>query len=103
MESPVAFGMWVLDRILGNPKRDYVADNLEQAKTGFEAKAKLFAKPAYPRPFPPLLPLADNFVNPSFGEAAVTLEGDALVMEHCRQICAGGVSRGRQVHSGMCL
>ena len=30
---------------------------------------------------PQLAPLAGNFVNPSFGEAAVGLEGDALVME----------------------
>jgi hypothetical protein len=78
---PVSIGGWMLDRILGNPKVDYVANKLSEAKTGFEATAKLFAKPAYPRPFPPLVPLAGNFVNPSFGEAAVALEGDALVME----------------------
>lgn len=81
VEFPVSFGMWVLDRILGNPKRDYVADNLEKAKTSFAATAKLFAKPANPRPFPPLAPLAGNFVNPSFGETAVTLERDTLIME----------------------
>ena len=78
---PRSFGLWLLDRILGNPQRDYVANSLKEAKTSFEATAKRFAKPAYPRPFPPLVPLAGNFVNPSFGEAAVALEGDALVME----------------------
>ena len=35
----IALGMWVLDRILGNPKVDHVAKRLEQAKTGFETKA----------------------------------------------------------------
>jgi len=78
---PDAIGLWTLDRILDNPKVDYVADTLKAAKTKFETTAKLFAKPASPRPFPPLAPLAGNFVNPSFGKAAVALEGDALVME----------------------
>ncbi len=78
---PDALGLWLLDRILGNPERDYVADKLRQAKIDFEATARRFAKSANPRPFPQLAPLAGNFVNPSFGEAAVALEGDALVME----------------------
>jgi hypothetical protein len=78
---PISFGLWLLDRILGNPKKDYVADTLRAAKTKFETSGKLFAKPANPRPFPPLAPLAGNFVNPSFGEAVVRLDGDALVME----------------------
>jgi CubicO group peptidase (beta-lactamase class C family) len=78
---PDAIGLWTLDRILDNPKVDYVADTLKAAKTQFETTAKLFAKPASPRPFPPLAPLAGNFVNPSFGNAAVALDGDALVME----------------------
>ena len=76
----IALGMWILDRILGNPKVDHVAKNREQAKASFETKAKLFAKPSNPRTFPPLAPLAGKFVNPSFGKAAVTLQGDALVM-----------------------
>ena len=58
-----------------------MANALKAAKTRFETTTKLFAKPASPRPFPPLAPLAGNFVNPSFGEAAVAAEGDALVME----------------------
>jgi CubicO group peptidase (beta-lactamase class C family) len=81
VESPLSLGMWILDRILGNPKRDYVAENLKNAKASFAATVKLFAKPANPQPFPRLAPLTGNFVNPSFGEATVTLEGDALVIE----------------------
>ncbi len=76
----IALGMWILDRILGNPKVDHVAKKREEAKASFETKAKQFAKPSNPRPFPPLAALAGKFVNPSFGEAAVTLQGDALVM-----------------------
>ena len=73
--------MSVLDRILGNPKHYIVAENLKNAKANFEATARRFAKPAYPRPFPPLVPLTGNFANSSFGKATVTLEDDALVFE----------------------
>ncbi len=78
---PDAIGLYIVDRILDNPKVDHVSGTLKAAKTKFDTAAKLFAKPASPRPFPPLAPLAGNFVNPSLGKAAVTLEGDALVME----------------------
>lgn len=78
---PNSLGRWLLDRLLGqSPKDDYIADKLKEAKVDFEQKAKMFAKPANPRPFPPLAPLVGNFINPSFGEAAVTLQGGALVM-----------------------
>lgn len=59
---PDAIGLWTLDRILDNPKVDYVADRLKVAKTKVETTAKLFAQPANPRPFPPLAPLAGNFL-----------------------------------------
>ena len=81
VEAPNSLGAWVLDRILGNAKHDPVAENLKHAKASFEATAKLFAKPANPRPFPPLAPLTGNFVNPSFGKATLAPQGDALVME----------------------
>jgi CubicO group peptidase (beta-lactamase class C family)/pimeloyl-ACP methyl ester carboxylesterase len=78
---PDSLGHWLLERLLGQiPKDDYVANKLKEAKADFEQKAKMFAKPANPRPFPPVEPLAGNFSNPSFGEVAVTLQGDALVM-----------------------
>ena len=81
VEAPLSFGMWVLDRILANATRDYVADNLEKAKSNFGVTAKSFAKPAKPRPFPRLAPLSGNFVSPSLGAAVVKEDGDALIME----------------------
>jgi CubicO group peptidase (beta-lactamase class C family) len=69
---PDAIGLWTLDRLLDNPKVDHVGDTLTKAKAGFEAQAKMFAKPASPLPFPPLAPLAGDFANPSFGKATVT-------------------------------
>ena len=81
VEAPNSLGAWVLDRILGNAKHDPVAENLKNAKATFEATAKQFAKPANPRPFPPLAPLTGNFVNSSLGKAVLTLKDDALVIE----------------------
>ncbi len=78
---PDAIGLWTLDRILDNPEIDHVADTLKAARTKFASKDKLFAKPAKPRQFAPLAPLAGKFANPSIGKAALVLEGDALIME----------------------
>jgi CubicO group peptidase (beta-lactamase class C family) len=78
---PDAIGHWILDRILGNANVDHVADALKAAEANFGTAAKVFAKPAHPRLFPPVAPLAGAFANPSFGKAAVALEGDKLVME----------------------
>jgi CubicO group peptidase (beta-lactamase class C family) len=81
MGMPDAVGLWTLDRLLGNPETDHVAERLKAARATFETAAQLFAKPATPRPFPPLAPLAGGFSHPSLGKAAVGLEGEALVME----------------------
>jgi hypothetical protein len=78
---PDALGRWILDRVLGNTKVDHIADALKAAEANFGTAAKLFAKPVHPRPVPPVAPLAGTFANPSFGRAAVALEGDRLVME----------------------
>lgn len=78
---PDALGLWSLDRLLGNPKIDHVANALKSATAKFEASAKLFAKPANPRPFPPVAPLAGSFVNSGFGKAVVPPDGEALTME----------------------
>lgn len=78
---PSALGTWILDRMLGNPDVDYVGTRIVETKAHFAAAAARFAPPANPRPFPPLAPLAGAFVSPSFGEASVTVDGDALIME----------------------
>jgi CubicO group peptidase (beta-lactamase class C family) len=80
MGLPDALGLWTVDRLLGNPVTDHVAERLQAARATFETAAQLFAKPALPRPFPPLAPLAGGFSNPSMGKATVVLEGEALVL-----------------------
>jgi CubicO group peptidase (beta-lactamase class C family) len=78
---PDGVGLWMLDRILGNPATDHVAEKLKAARVNFETTAQLFAMPARPRPFPPLAPLTGDFSNPSVGKAVVGLEGEVLVMQ----------------------
>ena len=73
---PGAIVFWALD----NPVVDHVADVLKLATGKFAAAEKMFAKPANPRPFPPLAPLTGNFVDPTFGKAALRLDGDGLVL-----------------------
>ena len=77
---PDALGAWTFDRLLDNPSVDYVAVKLEETTERLTEQAKLFAKPAEPRPFPPLAPRVGAFKSPVFGEAAVTAAGDALVL-----------------------
>jgi CubicO group peptidase (beta-lactamase class C family) len=81
MGLPDALGTWALDRLLDNPAVDYVADVLKGAKDHFASLDKLFVRPASPRPFPAVAPLAGSFASPAFGKAVVRGEGDALVLE----------------------
>jgi CubicO group peptidase (beta-lactamase class C family) len=78
---PDAVGMWTVDHLLGNPTVDHAAERLKLARGQREKDARLFAKPASPRPFPPLGPLAGNFVHPAIGKATVRVDGGVLLME----------------------
>jgi hypothetical protein len=81
MGLPDAIGIWVLDQLLGNPVRDYVADTLKDAKAKFASDEKRYSKQANPRPFPSLAPLSGSFGSNVFGKAAVRPEGDTLVLK----------------------
>ncbi len=77
---PDALGRWVLDRILGNPKVDYVAEVFKAATAGFEKTVRQFAAPANPQPFPPVTPFAGRYRHPGVGEATVSVDDGGLVM-----------------------
>jgi CubicO group peptidase (beta-lactamase class C family) len=77
---PDGVGMWTLDRLLGNAPVDHAAVALARAKAGAESSIKLFAKPANPRPFPPLPPLAGSFASPAVGPAVLAADKDHLVL-----------------------
>jgi CubicO group peptidase (beta-lactamase class C family) len=78
---PDAVGYWALDRLLGNPEVDHVAERLKAAKERAEQGAELWAKPANPAPFPTFAPLTGSFANPAVGKATVKQDGDALLIE----------------------
>jgi hypothetical protein len=44
-------------------------------------RTRVFAKPASPRSFPALAPLAGSFASPASGKAVLRPEGDALMLE----------------------
>jgi CubicO group peptidase (beta-lactamase class C family) len=77
---PDAIGEWTLDRLMGNAEVDHVASKLKAAKATFAAAAKVWAKPASPRPFPLLDPLAGRFANASIGAATLAAENGTLVL-----------------------
>jgi hypothetical protein len=78
---PDALGVWTLDRLLGNPMVDYEATTLAKAKATYTDSVKVVARPADPQPSPPLAPLAGNFANPSFGKAALRMDGGTAALE----------------------
>ena len=77
---PDAIGEWLFDRLMDNPAVDNVAARLAAARARFETSEKLFARPANPRPLPPLGPLAGDFASPVFGKVSVREEGGALTV-----------------------
>ena len=78
---PDAIGARTFDQLLGNSPVDHVAEALKRATKEYSDNDEMFAKPANPRPFPPVAPLTGSFANPSFGKALLKHEGDALVLE----------------------
>ena len=78
---PIGLGLWTLDRLLGNPMVDYESITLAKAKATYTDDVKRVARPADPQPSPPLAPLAGNFANPSFGKAALRMDGDTAALE----------------------
>ena len=77
---PDAIGAWILDRALGNPEIDHVADALARATAGHAADAATFDAPPDAGPPPPLAPLVGVFDNPSIGAAEIAVDGDGLVL-----------------------
>ena len=78
---PDAIGAWTFDQLLRNSPVDHVAEALKRATKEYSDNDEMFAKPANPRPFPPVAPLTGSFANPSFGKELLKHEGDALVLE----------------------
>ncbi|MFI0846803.1 serine hydrolase domain-containing protein [Mesorhizobium sp. IMUNJ 23232] len=75
---PDALGEWILDRLLGNPEIDHVAERLKTARAGYQQEEKVGSPPAVRQPATVLAPLAGDYVNDSFGHAKVSEDGAGL-------------------------
>jgi CubicO group peptidase (beta-lactamase class C family) len=80
MGLPDAIGLWTLDRLLGNPDADHVANKHKAAVAAFDAATKKYARPPNARSAPPADGFVGQFSNPAFGDAAVALDRDGLVL-----------------------
>ena len=69
---PDAIGEWTLDRLLGNPEVDHVAQRLKAANAAFAQDEKAGAPPAVRQTATVLAPLLGDYVNDSFGHAKVS-------------------------------
>lgn len=78
MGLPDAVGEWTLDRLLGNPDVDHVAERLKAARAAVAADDKSADKPAAAAEPGALAQLAGSYDNPSFGQATVTEDGPGL-------------------------
>ncbi|MEQ1950587.1 serine hydrolase domain-containing protein [Mesorhizobium sp. CN2-181] len=78
---PDAMGEWILDRLLGNPEVDHVAERLKAAKAAFAEVEKASAPPAVRQPATVLAPLAGDYANDSLGHAKVSEDGPGLSVE----------------------
>jgi len=75
-----AAAMWFYRRVLGEPEFDHMAQSLAAATARFDAEAATYVRPADAAPPRPLADLAGTFGTQEFGAAAITVEGDHLVL-----------------------
>ncbi|MDQ6433022.1 serine hydrolase domain-containing protein [Mesorhizobium sp. LHD-90] len=78
---PDAIGEWTLDRLLGNPEVDHVAERLKAAKAAFAQDEKAGAAPATRQAATVLPPLVGDYVNDSFGQVTVSEAEAGLLVE----------------------
>jgi CubicO group peptidase (beta-lactamase class C family) len=76
---PDAVGLWVCDKLLGNPEIDYVQKALARAQAGAAAEEKLYRKPAGLRPPPDLVALAGDYASEEVGSTEFRPDAGALI------------------------
>ncbi|MGX1305988.1 CubicO group peptidase (beta-lactamase class C family) [Amorphus suaedae] len=77
---PDAVGLWMLDRVLGNPETDYAADKLKAATAAAEASAAHWDAPAASLPSDELARQTGAYRSDAMGRVTVSPEGDGLAM-----------------------
>ncbi len=78
---PDSVGLWVYDRLLGNPETDYAKQSLARAKAAAEKEAARYRKPAAPRPPPASTGLVGDYQSDVLGLASLVADkGGALFL-----------------------
>lgn len=77
---PDALGLWILDKLLGNPATDHVAAALSRLKEKAAQDAVRFRKPANPRPAPAPESLAGEYRSDTLGTANLAATNDGLLL-----------------------
>jgi CubicO group peptidase (beta-lactamase class C family) len=77
---PDSVGLWVYDKLLGNPETDYAARDLAGAKAAASKEEAMYKRPAAPRSPPDLAALAGDYISDPLGAATVAAEGDELIL-----------------------
>ena len=73
-------GLWVYDKLLGNPEVDYMQNNLSHVKAGAEKDQALYNKPAAARPPPELAALTGDYAGAELGSAVLAAMEGGLVL-----------------------
>ncbi|HJU20295.1 MAG TPA: serine hydrolase [Stellaceae bacterium] len=77
---PDAVGLWVFDKLLGNPETDYIKAALARAKDQAAKEAALYRKRAAPQPAPASDGLVGAYRSDMLGPATLTADGGGLLL-----------------------
>jgi CubicO group peptidase (beta-lactamase class C family) len=77
---PDAIGLWVYDRLLGNPAIDHMHDALARAKAEETRQWELYKRPAAPRPPPDPASVIGDYASDELGPATLAAEGGGLAL-----------------------
>lgn len=77
---PESLGLWIFDKILGNPETDHVKAALAHVKDAAAKTAAVYRKPAAPRPAPAADSLIGEYRSDMLGPATLAAGGGRLLM-----------------------
>jgi CubicO group peptidase (beta-lactamase class C family) len=77
---PDAVGLWIYDRLLGNPETDHGKAPLARAKDEAAKKAALYRPRPATQPAPPADSLVGDYHSGTLGPATLAAEGDGLLL-----------------------
>jgi hypothetical protein len=77
---PDGVGLWIFDKILGNPETDHVKAALARAKDAAAKESVLYRRRAAPQPPPAARPLVGEYRSDTLGPARLAASGEDLLL-----------------------